>query len=98
MGKLAIEEVALPTSAAKGGKKGSAYINDDVLEAANQLEVGNQSFAVPTLDGKTPEKMLANVPYYLNIWAKEQTTPEQPEPKKFIGRLMDGKLRIWRKA
>lgn len=95
--RLLIEEVALP-QAAKGGKKGSAYINDDILEAAAQLQVGNQSFAVPTLEGKTPEKMVANIPWYLNIWAKAQVTPEQPEPKKFIGRIVDGKVRIWRKA
>jgi hypothetical protein len=97
MGNLIIEEVPLP-QATKGAKKGSAYLNDDIIEAANQLAVGNQSFAVPTLEGKTPEKMLANVPWYLNLLAKENVTAEQPEPKKFIARIMDGKVRIWRKA
>jgi len=65
--KFEIEATPLPESKpAGGGKKGSKYMNADIIEAADALEVGVNSFVVPQLPDTKVDKMLTQTRWELN--------------------------------
>lgn len=108
--KLVIEQKPLVTAkVGGGGKKGSKYLNDDIREAAEQLEVGVNSFVVPTIDGLKPKKMQLQTRWLLNNEAKAafaaiENPAEGAVPKQFSAKVelnAEGQeigIRIGRKA
>lgn len=101
--ELKIEAVALPVAAKKAGSKTSKYQSLEIITTADQLQIGEQSFHLPTIAGTTPTKMNSNVAYYLNKESKAKATAEVPA-KTFISRIekdaegQETGIRIWRKA
>lgn len=99
MAKLLIEEVPLPAAKAKGGKRTSKYFNDDIKEAATALGAAPQSFLVPSIEGVTPANLQMNVSYYLNKWGKTLMNDQnEPAPKAYTVRIVEGGVRVWLKA
>lgn len=106
METIPVEKVAIPVAAKKvGAKLHSKYVSQAQIDAAASLEVdGESSFVVSTIAESTADKMLANVPGWLNKYFKTLVTPEAPVAKRFIGRIakdaagLNVGVRIWRKA
>ncbi len=94
-------EVELPRSA-KGTKKGSMYLNNDLILAAENLpvSVGDKinGLEIDTIVGSTPKKMKDNVPFYLNKHAATLVTDANPNPRKYMGRATETGVIVWRKA
>lgn len=70
--KFEIENKPVTSAKTGAGKKGSIYLNDDIREAAEALQVGVNSFVVPTIAGTSAKKMQLQTRWLLNNEAKDK--------------------------